>query len=239
MQITVDGTASLRVRMIDCVGYMIPEAVGQMEGAQPRMVHTPWFDEEVPLSKAAEIGTRKVIREHSTIGLVITTDGSIGEISRESYVEAEERIIAELKEIKKPFSILLNSTSPYGAGAQKLQAELEEKYGVSCRAMNCAAMRASDTEEILSTLLYEFPTKEYSFTVPEWITVLEDDNELKTNLYSSIMDICRRCGKMKDCRGAARELSKLEYIRRADVTGMDLAEGRVSVDVSVPQELFF
>lgn len=239
VQITVDGAASLRVRMIDCVGYMIPEAVGQMEGAQPRMVHTPWFEEEVPLAKAAEIGTRKVIREHSTIGLVVTTDGTIGEITRESYVEAEERIVAELKEIQKPFSILLNSTDPYGAAAQRLQRELEEKYGVSCRAMNCAAMKTGDTEEILSTLLYEFPAKEYCFTVPEWITVLEDGNTLKTELYGNIMEICRRAARMKDCRGAAQQLSQLEYVRRADITAMDLAEGRVSVDVAVPQELFF
>lgn len=237
--LTLENGANLRVRMIDCVGYMIPQAVGHIEGEKLRMVHTPWSEEEVSLSEAAEIGTRKVIREHSTIGLVITTDGSIGDIDRESYEEAEARIIAELKEIHKPFSILLNSTQPTSQSVRKLAKELEDRYGVTCRPIDCSAIDGTDVEHILSDLLHEFPVKEYCLTVPEWVTVLDDGEELKIKLYESILQTCKEAGRMKQCKAAAEQLRQLPYVHRAQVTAMDLAEGRVHMDVALPRELFF
>ncbi len=237
--LTLENGANLRVRMIDCVGYMIPQAVGHIEDDKPRMVRTPWSEEEVPLSEAAEIGTRKVIREHSTIGLVITTDGTLGDIGREAYEEAEARIIGELKEIRKPFSILLNSAQPTSPSARKLAKELEARYSVTCRVLDCAAMEAQDVEHILSDLLHEFPVKEYCLTVPEWVTVLEDGEELKVQLYESILQTCKEAGRMKQCKDAAEQLQSLPYVHRAQVIGMDLAEGRVHMDVTLPRELFF
>ena len=237
--LTLESGANLRVRMIDCVGYMIPQAVGHVEDDKPRMVRTPWAQEEVPLSEAAEIGTRKVIREHSTIGLVVTTDGTLGDIGREAYEEAEARIVAELKEIKKPFSILLNSTQPTGAPARKLAKELEERYGVTCRVLDCARMEAEDVEHILSDLLHEFPVKEYCVTIPEWVTVLDDGEELKNQLYEHILESCREAGRMKQCRAVAARLQELPCVQRVQVGGMDLAEGRVRIELSLPGELFF
>lgn len=235
----LESDVNLRVRMIDCVGYMIPQASGHTEDDKPRMVHTPWSEDEVPLSEAAEIGTRKVIREHSTIGLVVTTDGTVGEIGREAYEEAEGRIIAELKEIRKPFSILLNSTQPSSMTARQLARELEDRYGVTCRALDCAQMEAEDVECILSDLLHEFPVKEYCLTVPEWVTALEDGEELKQQLYQSILGVCKEAGRMKECKAAAQQLQALPYVHRAQVTAMDLAQGRVHMEVALPRTLFF
>ena len=237
--LTLETGGTLRVRMIDCVGYMIPQAVGHTEDDKPRMVRTPWSEKEVPLSEAAEIGTRKVIREHSTIGLVVTTDGTVGDIGREAYEDAEARIIAELKEIRKPFSLLLNSAQPASPAARQLAKELEQRYGVACRVLDCAQMEVHDVENILSDLLHEFPVKEYCISVPEWVTMLEDGEELKKRLYESILHACREAGRMKDCKAAATQLQELEYVQRVQVTGMDLAEGRVYMEIVLPRELFF
>ena len=236
--LTLENGASLRVRMIDCVGYMIPQAVGHVED-KPRMVRTPWSQEEVPLSEAAEVGTRKVIREHSTIGLVVTTDGTVGDIPREAYEDAEARIIAELKEIHKPFSILLNSAQPASTAARQLGKELEARYGVTCRVMNCAQMEPVDVEHILSDLLHEFPVKEYCLTIPEWVTMLDDGEELKLQLYETILTACKQAERMKQCKEAVAQLQAQPYVSRAQVTAMELAEGRVCMEVALPRALFF
>ena len=237
--LTLENGGNLRVRMIDCVGYMIPQAVGHTEDDKPRMVRTPWSETEVPLSEAAEIGTRKVIREHSTIGLVVTTDGTVGDIGREAYEEAEARIVAELKEIHKPFSILLNSAQPASPAARKLGKELEARYGVTCRVLDCAKMDAQDVECILTDILHEFPVKEYCFTVPEWVTMLEEGEELKSSLYENILAACREVDRMKACKAAAARLQELDCVQRVQITGMDLAEGRVHIEVALHRELFF
>ena len=166
VNISLDESTHFNVRMIDCVGYMIESALGQLEGEAPRMVSTPWFDHEVSLREAAETGTQKVITEHSTIGIVVTTDGTISEIPRAEYVPAEERVVQELKQMNKPFAVLLNSVEPGGAETQKLRAQLEEKYGVSCLAVNCAQLSQSDIEQVLRTVLYEFPAKEFRRRCP-------------------------------------------------------------------------
>ena len=239
VEITIENEARFQVRMIDCVGYMVNSAVGQFEGDVPRMVMTPWSPNEMPLSKAAEIGTRKVITEHSTIGLVVTTDGSIGDIPREDYAEAEERIVSELKEINKPFCLLLNSARPQGAEARQLQKQLEDRYGVPCMAVNCQQLKQEDIEEILATVLYEFPAKEFSFMLPEWVSALPDDNPLRDELYGVILDKSGRIKKMRDARGAIACLTECDKIESASITGINLGEGIVSVRVDVPTSLFY
>ena len=165
--IKIDDCASLRVKMIDCVGYIVPEALGTIENGQPRMVRTPWQEQPMPFVEAAEMGTHKVITEHSTIGMLITTDGSIGDISRQSYVEAEERIVGELKALGKPFAMILNSVNPTSESAMKLAFELEEKYGVPVALVSCLELDAEDIRHILELVLHEFPVAEISLCLPE------------------------------------------------------------------------
>ena len=160
VQVNVDNTASFNARMIDCVGYIVPSALGYIENDNPRMVMTPWFEEEIPFNMAAEIGTKKVITDHSTIGIVITTDGSISDIERSEYAEAEERVINELKEINKPFIVLLNSTQPYSEDSKNLTAELSKKYDVPVIPVDCNNMDENEIKRILAEILFEFPVKE-------------------------------------------------------------------------------
>lgn len=164
--ISIDGTANMNVRLIDCVGYIVPSSLGYIENDQPRMVKTPWYDEEIPFNMAAEIGTRKVITEHSTIGLVITTDGSISEIPREEYEEAEERVIGELQEINKPFIVLLNTVEPTSAAALRMSADLEAKYGVPVCPVNCLEMTEEEIRRILEKILFEFPCGKSAWSCP-------------------------------------------------------------------------
>ncbi|MBQ9535000.1 MAG: stage IV sporulation protein A [Clostridia bacterium] len=239
IKIMVDDKISCNMRLIDCVGYMVKGALGQFEGDAPRMVTTPWFDREIPLAEAAEIGTRKVICEHSTIGIVVTTDGSIGEIERTDYAAAEERIIKELKDIDKPFTILLNCTDPYAPEAQELRAELEKKYGVSCTAANCMHLKSADIEAILSSVLYEFPAKEFCFTLPEWIEALPEGHTLKDELYERIFSAACGISKMRDAKTQIAAVAEYGNINRAEITEIDLADGRITTDIQVPQTLFY
>lgn len=239
VKITIDDEATLSVRMIDCVGYMVNGAIGQYEEDAPRMVTTPWFDHEIPLAEAAEIGTKKVITEHSTIGLVITTDGSIGEIPRSDYIPAEERIVAELREINKPFCMLLNTTEPTSPAAVDLASKLSAKYSVSCVPVNCLTLKKDDISEILKTVLYEFPAKEFAFTLPEWIGALPDDNEIKTAVYSSALGVCSQIERMRQVKDKMDELTECEFIDWARVDEIDLGDGIVSVTVATPKELYY
>ena len=157
VEVSLEGNASLRVRMIDCVGYIVPSSLGYIENDMPRMVMTPWYDEEIPFNMAAEIGTKKVINEHSTIGLVVTTDGSISDIPRQEYEQAEERVINELKEIKKPFVVLMNCMYPDSSSAMSLAAEMTEKYNVPVLPVNCTEIEENEIRDIISQVLFEFP----------------------------------------------------------------------------------
>lgn len=239
VKVSLDGTVSFNVRLIDCVGYMVEGAIGQLEGDVPRMVSTPWFDYDIPLAQAAEIGTRKVITEHSTIGLVVTTDGSFGDIPRENYIDAEERIIREFEEISKPYCILLNSARPLSPEAQGLAKELEEKYSVSVIAVDCLNLDAEDIEEILSTVLYEFPAKEFCFTLPEWIGTLPVGNTIRESVYEQILSSCEGVCKIRDAKSAIDSLTRCEQIVKASLDNINLGEGQVNATVSVPQSLFF
>ncbi len=233
-----DGTRC-NLRLIDCLGFMVEGAIAPSEGDQPRKVHTPWFEQEIPLAQAAELGTRKVITEHSTIGVVVTTDGSFGEFSREEYVKAEERIVQELQEIRKPFCILLNSSRPESGETQTLRRQLEEKYSVACLALNCQTMEKGQIEEVLAAVLSEFPAREYRFALPPWVTMLPAGDPLKESLYQEIMEACGRICRMRDARGQIEALCACENIEKASLSGLGMSEGLVSVAVTVPQALYY
>ena len=198
----MDNGATLSVRLIDCVGYMVPGAMGQTEGGVPRMVTTPWFDHEIPMTQAAEIGTQKVITDHSTLGIVVTTDGTITDIPREDYLEAEERVIEELKALGKPFMVLLNSAYPQSETAQTLQADISEKYDVTCMAVNCLTLDEDTISEIIKGVLYEFPMKELDLYLPAWVDALPFEHPIKSGLYNVIREETGRLRRLRDVEKA-------------------------------------
>lgn len=197
-KIQLSDDVSVNIRMVDCVGYMVDGASGHMEEDMPRMVKTPWLEEEIPFVKAAEIGTRKVIKEHSTVGIVVTTDGSITDIPRESYLDAEKNTIEELQNLHKPFIVLVNSAKPYSEEAKRIAIETEEKYGVTALTMNCQQMKAEDIHLILEKLLYEFPVSVMEFYMPKWVEMLENEHPFKQSLMNSIRDMTKDIRVMRD-----------------------------------------
>lgn len=239
VEISLGDNAHLKVRMIDCVGYIVDSSLGYVEDGEPRMVTTPWYDEPIPFNEAAEIGTRKVITEHSTIGLVVTTDGSVTDIDREDYVPAEERVVKELKAINKPFIVVLNSQNPNSKDTEKLREELAEKYGVSVVAVNCEELTAEDIHDIIETVLFEFPLKEININIPQWIEELDRDHWLKNSLYSAVMDNMESVSRIRDVRSLSDGLNENEYIQNAYIEGMDLGDGMVRLDVDLPQNLYY
>ena len=186
VEVNIGDSAKFNARMVDCVGYIVPSALGYIENDVPRMVMTPWYEEEIPFNMAAEIGTKKVITDHSTIGIVITTDGSIGDIERNEYIEAEERVINELKEIQKPFIILLNSIDPYSEETKSLAKDLEDKYKVPVIPVNCTDLNENEIKRLLAEILFEFPVKEVQVDIPRWISSLEPNHWLRSEIYNSI-----------------------------------------------------
>lgn len=239
VKLTIDGNVNFNVRLIDCVGYIVPSALGYIENQQPRMVMTPWYDREIPFNMAAEIGTNKVITEHSTIGLVVTTDGSISDIPRSEYQEAEERVIAELKEINKPFVVLLNCTSPKSKESCELKAELEENYGVPVIAVNCLELDQDDITNILTQVLYEFPLKEVAFHVPSWIMNLDKDHWLKSSIYERIRGVAPELTKLTNVSDYMPSLKEDGYINDAWVGDIDLGSGSVRCRLDIPPYLFY
>ncbi len=239
VEITLEDKAQFRVRMIDCVGYIVPSSLGYIEDNMPRMVMTPWFDKEVPFNLAAEIGTRKVINEHSTIGLVVTTDGSIGEIPREEYEEAETRVIQELKEINKPFAILLNCADPAAQSAVMLKEQLEQRHNVPVVLVNCLDIEEEDIRNILSTILFEFPIKEISVDLPRWITNLGADHWLRASLVDAMLDNARHIAKIREVRSIVEQMSSMENVESIQISSMDLGIGNASIRMTVNQALFY
>ncbi len=238
-RISLSDGAGFALRLIDCVGYMVEGALGQFEDDKPRMVRTPWFQEEIPLTQAAEVGTRKVITEHSTIGIVVTADGSFTDLTREAYAQAEERIIRELQAIRKPFCILLNCADPTAASARALREELEETYGVTCLAVNCQTMDKEQIEGVLSAVLQEFPALEYRISLPPWVTLLPADDPLQIALYQNIYDTCAGIGRMRDAAACVEQLKTCEAVEQAVLQEMRLSDGTVSIQVTVPQALYY
>ena len=237
--VNLDDTAAMRVKMIDCVGYIVPEALGTIENGQARMVRTPWSEEPMPFAEAAEMGTHKVITEHATIGMLITTDGSIGEISRESYVEAEERVVRELKALGKPFAVILNSAHPSSDTAVALAYELEEKYGVPVALVSCIDLDAEDIRHILELVLHEFPVAEVRVRLPEWTTALESTHRIHASLISSLRRAVDGVKKIGDIRSAFEGLSDNEYLREATVDEVDLGRGCARVTLHMMDGLYY
>lgn len=238
-EISLDGTANMNVRLIDCVGYIVPSSLGYIEGDMPRMVRTPWFDEAVPFNMAAEIGTQKVINEHSTIGLVITTDGSISDIPRYEYAEAEERVINELKAINKPFIVLLNCMYPHSAESISMAEELSEKYGVVVTPINCLELSVEDIKEILSQILFEFPIKEVGICYPAWINSLELSHPLKNEIISSVKAAAENMRHIRDIMKFPAAFKKSDNIDFVDVDSINLGKGSATVKLNVKPSLFY
>ena len=226
------------VRLVDCVGYVIPEAKGYEDDNGPRMVKTPWYDEEIPFVEAAEIGTEKVIKDHSSIGIVVTTDGSIGEISRNSYVEAEERVVSELKEIGKPFIVLLNSTHPMLPETERLAESLKDNYGVPVLPVSVENMVEKDIYSILREALYEFPVLEVKVNMPEWIACLNPDNWLKKVYIEKIRESVIEVDKLRDVEHITAHFSDCEYISKAYLSDVDTSTGEVTVTLQAPDDLY-
>lgn len=233
------GDTAMNVKMIDCVGYLIPEALGQNENGTPRMVNTPWSDEPMPFADAAEMGTRKVICEHATIGMVVTTDGTIGEIPRESYLAAEERVIDELKELGKPFAIILNSARPNSDEARSLALSLEEKYATPVALVNCLELNETDIRHILQLLLDEFPVTELVFRVPGWLSVTDRQHPLRESIFGEISDISDGIVKMGDIPRALSDANRKETGHTFTVTELSAGDGRGEVMLTLPAELFY
>ncbi|MEQ8175288.1 MAG: stage IV sporulation protein A [Syntrophomonadaceae bacterium] len=239
IQITTQNGLSLKVRLVDCVGYAVGGALGYEEDEEPRMVKTPWFDYEVPFEEAAEIGTRKVITDHATIGIVVTTDGSISDIPRASYEEAEARVVNELQELNKPFIILLNSTVPFDKDTMNLADELVEKYGVSVVPVDVARMSTEQIYNILEEVLYEFPVQEVNIKLPRWVDELDEDFWLREDLELAVREILNGIRKVRDIDKAVEKLSEVENISYVSLEEMDLGTGTAAVDVTVPEELYY
>lgn len=239
VEIELDDNLKMRVRMIDCVGYMVEGATGHIENNVPRMVKTPWFEEEIEFIKAAEVGTRKVISEHSTIGIVVTTDGSITDIPRENYIDAEDKVIKELKELNKPFVILLNTTHPYSPEAMNVKKQMEEKYGVPVTIMDALNMKIEDINKVLESVLYEFPLKEIGIDLPEWIEALENEHWLKTSFITSIKNSVGFINKLKDIRTGINRYLESEFIGEVNIGELKLGEGTALLQMKPEQGLFF
>ena len=238
-EVALGENAVMRVRLIDCVGYIVPSSLGYFENEQPRMVRTPWFDEEIPFNMAAEIGTGKVITEHSTIGLIITTDGSISDIPREEYAEAESRVVREMKELEKPFVILLNAREPTSPAVQKLRSEMEAKYGCPVQAVSCMTMGEKEITDVMQQILYEFPLKEAEIFLPRWILSLPTDHWLRENVFATVREAAAQIHKLRDVHQMTRQLMECEEIDRADIDQIDLGSGSARIRVTLRPELFY
>lgn len=238
-QINIDENSSMNVRLIDCVGYIVPSALGYIEGNEPRMVMTPWYEEPIPFNMAAEIGTRKVINEHSTIGLVITTDGSISDIPREEYAEAEERVIDELKSIEKPFIILLNCMYPNSSEATNTAENLSEKYAVPVLPINCLEMTDEDIKQILARILFEFPIKEINLCFPKWINSLPLEHWLRANLNLTVKNSAEGLKHLRDLEKLEKALKNNENIESAEINAINLGTGSADIGVTINNSLFY
>lgn len=239
VSVELEEGAKMNVRLIDCVGYIVPSAIGYIENEAPRMVMTPWFDEEIPFNMAAEVGTRKVITEHSTIGIVVTTDGSITDIPREEYQAAEERIIAELNEINKPFVVLLNCQEPDSAESRALAKEMSERYSATVMPVNCIDIDEDKIKEILGEVLLKFPVCEVKVKMPKWITALNKEHWLKKAVFASLKEAAADIRGITDIRTAAEKVSECEHVSRAFMEELDLGTGSGVIDIVLRGELFY
>ncbi len=239
VRVDLGGEAACSVRLIDCVGYLVPGAVGADEDGRPRMVMTPWSESPMPMAQAAEIGTRKVIAEHSTIGVVVTTDGTITDIPREDYVEAEERVVGELKELGKPFLLLLNSAWPQSAQAMALREELARRYNVTCLAVNCLELGEEAVRAIVRGVLDEFPIRELGVFLPPWVDALPYEHPIKAGLYAAIRDSAAGLRRIRDVDAALSAMAQCPWVSDARVTSIALGSGQARARLELPRGLFY
>ena len=239
VEISPDGTSRLKVRLIDSVGYLVPGAMGAEEEGTPRMVMTPWSQTELSLEQAAEIGTKKVMEEHSSIGIVMTTDGSVTDIPASDYASAQDRAISDMLATGKPFVILVNSEHPESGEAKALARSLSQKYGVGARAVNALTMDEEQIEGILMDLMYEFPATELRFCLPGWVRALPDDGEVKQALYAAMRQAAGKLGKIAQAEDAMKALENLEQVQALSITDVDAGTGTITVELQLPEALFY
>lgn len=239
VEILPDGKTRLNVRLIDSVGYMVRGAIGGEEDGKPRMVTTPWYDHEIPMTEAAEIGTRKVMEDHCTVGVVVTTDGTITDIPREDYVEAEARSIRDMEATGKPFLVLLNSREPDSPDTKKTAQEISDQYGVGVYRIDCLNMTEADILDILGQLLYEFPAQELDFYLPGWVTAMPEDSDLKQKLYRELRAMGEKIVHLRDVEAAFSELPEDTELQQIQVRALYPGTGVGELTLSFPEELFY
>lgn len=237
-ELNLSEDVQLKVRLIDCVGYMVAGAAGHMEDDQPRLVKTPWSEEKIPFVKAAEIGTRKVMQDHSTIGIVVTCDGSFSDLPRENYVEAENRTVAEMKKLGKPFIVILNSSHPYGETTEKLAKELENHYQVPVLPMNCEQLRKEDVTKIFEKILKEFPITDIEFYMPKWVEMLGEDSEIKKDLLEQLKKLMTRISRVQDIIPENLQMES-PYISRLKIDSLNLSNGKVSILLDIDEKYYY
>ena len=239
IEITLDNNLKFKTRLVDCVGYLVDNAIGYLEDDMPRMVKTPWSDEEIPFETAAEIGTKKVIEEHSTIGILVTTDGTITDIPREDYIKAEERVVSELKALNKPFIILLNSAEPNSTYTRELANNLSDKYNTTVMPINCEYLTIEDINNMFSSVLYEFPTDQIRIKFPKWMDGLDLSHPLKSELFKEIKDAFENVNVLKDVSVCANKIKQTDIISNTTITDMQLGSGNVTIEITLKDELFY
>lgn len=238
VSIQVDDGLAVNIRLVDCVGYTVPGAKGYEDENGPRMISTPWYEEPIPFHEAAEIGTRKVIQEHSTIGVVITTDGTIGEIPRRDYLDAEERVVNELKEVGKPFIMIINTVQPYHPDTEQLRQSLIEQYDIPVLAMSVEGMRDGDVFNVLREALYEFPVLEVNVNLPSWVMVLNENHWLRQSYQEAVQETVKDIKRLRDVDRVVSQFGGYDFIDRASLAGIDMGQGVAEIDLYAPDELY-
>ncbi|WP_047985314.1 stage IV sporulation protein A [Ornithinibacillus californiensis] len=238
VNVTVEEGLDVNIRLVDCVGYAVEGAKGFEDENGPRMINTPWYEEPIPFHDAAEIGTRKVIQEHSTIGVVVTTDGSIGDIERSGYVEAESKVVEELKEVGKPFIMVVNSVYPTSSETEMLRQELAEKYDIPVLAMSVESMTEHDVYNVLREALYEFPVLEVNVNLPSWVMVLKEDHWLRESYQEAIQSTVKNIKRLRDVDHIVGNFADYDYIDKANLAGMEMGEGIAEIDLHAPDYLY-
>lgn len=237
-QISLGEDVQVKVRLIDCVGYMVDGATGHIEGDTERMVKTPWFDYEIPFTQAAELGTKKVINDHSTIGIVITCDGSFGDLNRESYLAPEEKTILELKKLGKPFLVLVNSEKPYSEDAQRVAAQIEEKYGVIAMPVNCEQLRKDDIHKIMESILYEFPVAQMEFFMPKWVEMLPPDHKVKADMIANVRELLKKINTIRDVTNENIQFTG-DFTKKTKLDKIDMASGCIRIIIDVDDSFYY
>ena len=239
LEITIDDDVNFKVRLIDCVGYIVKGALGYLEDDEPKMVNTPWYEYEIPFEDAAEIGTRKVITDHSTIGLLVTTDGSITGLAREDYVEAEERVVEELKSINKPFVVVLNTKNINSPETEILKNDLEKKYDVTVQVMDVFNMTEKDIEKLFNQVLTEFPVKEINIDMPVWVEKLSPDHWLKKEFFKIVKGMCQNINKIKDIKPIFNDAKNTENLGASALEQINLGDGTAKMLLKPSEDIFY